>query len=292
MLGGQNQQGLKKRNLLVILLLLCVSMLSSCAGQRVEPWQRAKVGSHTMSFAKNGSSAPVVVFESGIGDGISSWDSVYNQVSQFASVFVYNRPGYGDSEKVVASKARTASDAARRLKLLLDSTGTPGPYILVGHSAGGLYALKFVEMYPDDVAGIVLVDGRPKKFSEACEAEDVWPCAPSKNLVFLMASHIKAEILGLGQIEAQAPNPQDLGDLPITVITATKPPPGAPKRAQPIWIRVQREFARQLSNGHFVLAKGAGHYIHKDKPELVIREIRKMVENDNRHRPELILGGR
>lgn len=275
MLRRQPQQYLKKGRVFVT-IFFCACMLSSCAGHHNQSWQQATIDSNTMSFVKKGDSGPVVVFESGLGDGISSWDSVFSQVSQFASVFAYNRPGYGDSENVHTGN-RTSLDSAKRLKQLLESTNTPGPYILVGHSAGGLYSLKFAELYPNDVAGIVLVDGRPKKFSAICEEEGVWPCGPPKALVFLMPSHIKAEILGLEKSEHQAPSPQELGDIPITVITATKPPPGAPKKAQPLWIQVQQEFVNELSNGTFVLAKGAGHYIHKDNPELVIREIQRLV---------------
>lgn len=276
MLRRQRQQQQNKRSPFV-LLIFCVCMVSGCADHRSHSWQRARVESHTMSFTTQKDRAPVVVFESGLGDGISSWDSIYAQVSQFASVFAYNRPGYEDSEDFGTGKPRTAEDVARTLKQLLNNTETPGPYILVGHSAGGLYSLKFAELYPNDVAGIVLVDGRPKNFTKACEKEDLWPCAPPKAFAYLMPSHIKAEILGLELSEDQAPTPQELGDLPITVITATKPPPGAPKKAQSLWIRVQQEFARQLENGNFVLAQGGGHYVHKDNPELVIREIRRLL---------------
>lgn len=286
MLRRQYQQHQKKSNSFV-LLIFCVCVVSGCAGHRSQIWQKATVEMHEMSFTTKQDRAPVVVFESGLGDGISSWDSIYTQVSHFASVFAYNRPGYEDSEVVNTGKPRTAEDTARTLKQLLDNTKTPGPYILVGHSAGGLYSLKFAELYPNDVAGIVLVDGRPKKFTKACEEAGVWPCAPPKALMFLMPSHIKAEILGLEQSEYQAPTPQELGDLPITVLTATKPPPGAPKKAQPLWIRVQQEFAGELAHGHFVLAKGAGHYIHKDNPELVIQEIQKMVTNQVQQYPKL-----
>lgn len=276
MLNRQHQPHQKKRSLFV-LLIFCVCIVSGCAEHRSHSWQQARVESHTMSFTTQKDRAPVVVFESGLGDGISSWDSIYSQVSQFASVFAYNRPGYENSEDNNTGKPRTAKDVAKTLKQLLDNTATSGPYILVGHSAGGLYSLKFAELYPNDVAGIVLIDGRPKKFTKACEKEGVWPCAPPKALAYLMPSHIKAEILGLAQSEDQAPAPQELGDLPITVIAATKPPPGAPKKAQPIWIRVQQEFADQLENGNFVLAQGAGHYVHKDNPELVIGEIRRLL---------------
>jgi pimeloyl-ACP methyl ester carboxylesterase len=93
-----------------------------------------------------------------------------------------------------------------------------------------------------------------------------------------MPDHVREEFNGLEESEAEAPDPEDLGDIPITVIAATEPPPYAPEELQQLWLGVQNGFASDLANGHYVQADGAGHYIHRDDPELVVEEIRNLVD--------------
>lgn len=219
-----------------------------------------------------------IVFESGIGDGLSSWDTVYQMLSQSYHLFAYSRPGYQGSENLVEKDGkRTSDEVAIRLKNILQQANIPGPYVLVAHSAGGLYSLKFAELYPDQVKAIVLVDGRPKQFNNRCEDAGVSPCAPPEFLANILPSHLKYEIRGLSESESLTPNPEQIPGIPITVLAATKPPPGAPRGAQKIWLAVQREFAESVKQGRYLVAQGSGHYIHKDRPNLVAKEIKKML---------------
>ncbi len=137
--------------------------------------------------------------------------------------------------------------------------------------------LRFAYLYPEDVAGIVLVDARLKEFRERCEAENFKLCTPPGSVATLLPDHVREELRGLEESEAETPSPHELGEIPITVIAATKPPVYAPDELQALWLSVQREFADDLTNGRYVEAKGAGHYIHKDAPDLVIAEIRDLV---------------
>ncbi len=84
------------------------------------------------------------------------WLLVQPGVARFSRVCSYDRAGYGWSE--VGPKPRTSLQIAKELKVLLDSSGEKGPYILVGHSFGGYNVRMFNALYPSDVAGIVLVE--------------------------------------------------------------------------------------------------------------------------------------
>ena len=163
------------------------------------------------------------------------------------------------------------------LRALLEKTDLEAPYVLVGHSFGGLYVLEFARDYPDLVAGLVLVDARLPDFTERCVAAGVTPCLPPKSAQILAPAHIRAELRGIEESEVLAPGPEDLGDIPVILLAATEPPVGASKAAQPIWLTVQREFAQDLTDGELVVAEGAGHYIHKDAPDIVVEAIRQMV---------------
>lgn len=98
----------------------------------------------------------VVVFESGLRGTLDKWDKVLDAVSPNASVFAYNRPGYANSEATDAP--RDGATIVRQLRQVLKHKGLAPPYVLVGHSLGGLYMQLFARLYPDEVAGIVLVD--------------------------------------------------------------------------------------------------------------------------------------
>jgi pimeloyl-ACP methyl ester carboxylesterase len=164
------------------------------------------------------------------------------------------------------------------LRKMLDETDVPPPYVLVGHSVGGTYVLCFAKLYPDDVAGIVLIDGRLKEFRKRCEAGGFNLCSPPWPIGLLMPQHVREELEGLEESEEEAPEPEDVGNIPITIIAATKPPVYASDELQQLWLSVQQEFADDVANGRYVQADGSSHYIHRDDPDLVIGEIGDLVE--------------
>ncbi len=269
------QQAKHTTHVLVFCGILMPVLTSCTMGTR----HATLVGSSPISYVKEGEGHPVIVFESGLGDGMTSWESVYNRVASVTTALAYSRPGYpGSMNRPDPDGRRTASEVAQTLKALLHNTGTLGPYILVGHSVGGLYMLQFAAQNPHDVAGIVLVDGRPPQFRAACKAAGLKPCAPPTTAAALAPSHIAAELRGLADSERQAPSAQALGRIPVTVIAATHPPPGAPQGGQAIWLQTQQAFAEAVTNGRYILADGSGHYIHQDNPELVIMEILLLLE--------------
>jgi len=103
-----------------------------------------------------GHGGPVVVLEAGIAASSLSWALVQPRVAEFTRVLSYDRAGFGWSAEGACSG--TALDSANALARLLEQSGEPGPYILVGHSFGGLIARVFEQRFPDKVAGMVLVD--------------------------------------------------------------------------------------------------------------------------------------
>lgn len=119
--------------------------IETIAGRRVESLTLRHPTSHD-----------VVVFESGSRNTIDKWGAVPEQLARDASVFVYNRPGYGSSE--LAATPRDGRTIVDELRGLLRHKGLKPPYVLVGHSLGGLYMQLFARSYPDEVKALVLVD--------------------------------------------------------------------------------------------------------------------------------------
>lgn len=98
----------------------------------------------------------VVVFEGGSRSTIDKWGTVPERLGADASVFVYNRPGYGNS--AIATTPRDGRTIVDELRTALRFKGLKPPYVLVGHSLGGLYMQLFARAYPDEVKALVLVD--------------------------------------------------------------------------------------------------------------------------------------
>lgn len=101
-------------------------------------------------------SKEVIVFEGGSRNTIERWGAVPQQLAHDATVFAYNRPGYGNSEE--ASTPRDGRTIVEELRAVLRHKGLRPPYVLVGHSLGGLYMQLFARAYPDEVKGVVLID--------------------------------------------------------------------------------------------------------------------------------------
>lgn len=114
------------------------------------------VGGRTLFLSCIGEQAPTVLLEAGLGADHTSWDKVQATVAGFARVCSYDRAGLGYS--AATTTPRTSADIVADLHQLLQKAGEDGPYILVGHSFGGLHVRLFAHDYPDEVLGVVLVD--------------------------------------------------------------------------------------------------------------------------------------
>jgi pimeloyl-ACP methyl ester carboxylesterase len=121
-----------------------------------EQGQLVDVGGHRLYLDCTGSGSPTVVIEPGAGMMSSDLGWIAPAVASDTRVCVYDRAGRGRSEP--ANGAQDGAQTATDLHTLLQRANEPGPFVLAGHSFGGLYALTFAARYPDDVAGLVLVD--------------------------------------------------------------------------------------------------------------------------------------
>ncbi|WP_456824611.1 alpha/beta fold hydrolase [Cellulomonas sp. P5_E12] len=126
------------------------------ASANAMPGQLFDVGGHSLHLNCTGSGSPTVVLEPGAGMVSAQLGLITPTVARETRVCVYDRAGRGWSEP--AETRQDATQIATDLHTLLERAHVPGPYVLAGHSFGGLYVLTFAARYPDEVAGMVLVD--------------------------------------------------------------------------------------------------------------------------------------
>jgi pimeloyl-ACP methyl ester carboxylesterase len=137
------------------LSILCFA--AACAAAQPAPVVETIGGRRVESLTIRHPMSPLtLVFEAGSRATIDKWGKVLEGASRDATVFAYNRPGYGNSE--AASTPRDGRTVVEELRQVLRQKGLKPPYVLVGHSLGGLYMQLFARAYPDEVKGLVLVD--------------------------------------------------------------------------------------------------------------------------------------
>jgi pimeloyl-ACP methyl ester carboxylesterase len=121
------------------------------------PGRMVDVGGYRLRILCEGSASPTVVIDGGIGTATMGWTVVQDEVAKFARVCVYDRAGYFASDTIPGP--RTSEQMARELHTLLANAGEHGPFVLVGHSFGAFTARVYHQLYPNEVAGVVMVDG-------------------------------------------------------------------------------------------------------------------------------------
>ena len=157
--------------LVVALLTLAVvgAIYQAVATERAEraypqPGEMVDVGGYSLHINCVGEGSPTVVLDAGTGEMSANWVLVQRQVSGTTRVCAYDRAGMGWSE--MGPEPRDAKRITGELHALLEGAGIEDPYVLVGHSFGGLYVQTYAARYPEEVAGVGLVESsHPEQFS-------------------------------------------------------------------------------------------------------------------------------
>jgi pimeloyl-ACP methyl ester carboxylesterase len=280
------------------------------------------IGGRSLYMESAGAGSPTVVLIAGaLGRGdVWSRDQqqpegarqmVFPAVASFTHVIEYDRPGtigevnhsldpnaplFYPSRSDDVPQPRTGAEFVQELHDLLQAADVPGPYVLVGHSVGGLYAQLYAMSYPDEVVGMVLVDATN---------EEVWEefhkaLTPEQWVIFerntvrneeLLAAYPPAEmnwtapLLEDPTVEQvrQARKDSPVRSMPLYTLTHGipfgEPFPGWPgDEMEAIMRRLQEVTLHQVPNSKHVIATESGHNIHQDQPELVIEAIRAVVD--------------
>ena len=258
-----------------VIVLVCLTLFS-CSG--LQDLSQQTVNGRKVEYSATINGKPTVVFETGLGPTILTWDTILDSIKGFASTFVYNRPGYGSSSFFNAPQ--TVKEAAKQLNENLVVTGQKPPYVLVGHSAGGLYINMYARLYPEKVAGLVYIDSSHPDQFEYCRKNQ----RMMYNMLITSTSKGKRryESSILRNTHVDFENAPAFPKVPVTVLTAGKKSSFLESdEMRKKWIDFQSDLASLSSESTHIIAQGSGHFIHRNKPELVIQEIKRMVLKTN-----------
>jgi pimeloyl-ACP methyl ester carboxylesterase len=279
--------------LVVALLVLAVAgaIYQAIATERAErayppPGEMVDVGGYSLHIDCVGQGSPTVLLDGGLGEWSAQWVLVQREVSGTTRVCAYDRAGMGWSE--MGPEPRDARQITGELHALLEGAGIEGPYVLVGHSFGGLYMQTYAARYPEEVAGMALVDSsQPDQFSYQPVARDsykpqtfdVASLAARVGIVRLLSKLAPAppelppqqraqidalspstrqvstytlELRATPQSVTQTRSLRSLGNKPLAVVSA-------PKQAEPGWLKLQDDLVTLSSNSTHRVVEGATH---------------------------------
>jgi pimeloyl-ACP methyl ester carboxylesterase len=272
------------------------------------PGQLVDMGGYRLHINCTGAGSPTVVIDAGWGDWSASWSSwVQPEVAKTTRVCTYDRAGMGWSE--AGPLPRTAAQFAKELHTLLQNARIPGPYVLVGHSMGGLPVRVFAHEYAADVAGVVLIESmNPRQAKPSAEGTPPAAATHSSDFSILtlparigllrvfatplgLTSGLSPEVQhaytafsvtprsvqttldeGTGMPESfiQAGAVTTFGDLPLIVLSRGLEP-------DQDWQAMQTELLGLSSHSQHMFANRSGHNIQLDQPEAAATAIVQMV---------------
>jgi pimeloyl-ACP methyl ester carboxylesterase len=269
-------------------LVLAAVVFACCAAARTgtsSANDRIAVGAYQVQMVEQGSGRYTVIFESGFGTGLGAWRKVAPEVAKSARAVSYSRAGYGSSDP--RPEPRTILESSVELDQLVASAHLAPPFILVGHSYGGLLARAFAVRHPDWVAGMVLVDPTDERFNPALRRLDARRvAADGKQFAAIVPPKFQPELKLLQPVldAGKLPAPLDgrLPDMPVVVLTSVQQaekPMFFLESVEAVAIKrdLHADFLRQFSDGSQVLTLKSGHNIQLEEPELVIAAVNRVI---------------
>lgn len=269
------------------------------------PGELVDIGGRRLHLLRAGEGAPSVVMVPCLGGTGSEWWTVQRDLAQYAGVYTYDRAGLGWSDP--GPWPRTYACMADELHQMLTAARIPPPYLLVGHSTGGIIVRQYAARHPEGLAGLVLVDS-----SHEDQIRRLAPFKQQNERIHLLIRAIRhrlkssgfvraAKGLGIGERPMEPPEvisqavrcrragaqelighaltmpwaqPPRLGDLPLTVLTA-----GAVDRGgrEPVWREMQAELAALSTRSTHHVAEHSGHHINHDDPDFVVQALRNAI---------------
>lgn len=269
-----------------ISVIFGIILLAACSQE--PPERMVDMGGYNLHIYDTGKGSPTVIFEYALSStgGVTGFADIQKEIAKFTRTISYDRAGVGKSDE--SPLPRTYENMVKELKLLLTEEKISPPYILVGYSLGGHLVRLFAETYPEEVIGLVLVDGSHEDFFDRIEAnrtEEEWGKIDStiNNLIYQNSEIARKEwdayIMGcelMKTIEIPA-------NIPVQIITAAKygstyEAMGLSPEDILLWIELQSDWIKNKPNAKQTITEKSSHGILGQEPQLVILVIKKILD--------------
>lgn len=257
-----------RRQTAAFCLFLALSGCASISGVTTSP-----LDGRNVEHVVTGHGAPAVVFENGLGGRLQWWAEVLPTIARETTVFAYNRAGTGTSTE--ASTPRDGETIIDELRRNLRDKGIAPPYVLVGHSLGGLYMQLYARRYSQEVAGLVLVDSTHPEQLKGAGAKDNWPTWIKLMFNVLLSGAASKELEALPATGAAMLALPPLTGKPVIVLSAQKPMSETSELARDA--NAKRSDIARLHPGAKQVWVDSGHVIPLERPDAVIAAIHEVL---------------
>ena len=302
--------------MLMLVILTALLFSNAFAAEKPYPGEIYDIGTHRLHMNCVGEGSPTVIIDSGAGGFSLEWINIQNNLAENAKVCSYDRAGYGFSDP--GPMPRTTAQIVFELKRLIDAAKLTGPFVLVGHSFGGYNIRYFASLYPELVAGMVLVDAsHPQQF----KTEEFKPVVKKNNSdpyqkttkkklrmmkpvissnfpgkyrhqAYLLMMSMKAKLTIMDELQNMPQSAEQLlddaenksFDFPVVIISRGKrvyPHNEMGDRREERWMLLQTDLTHVSTQTWHYVAQKSGHIVHLDEPELVSSNILFAVNQAN-----------
>jgi len=264
-------------------LLLLACLAPSWAAAQPKPASLQIAADRQLEVMQMGEGGPTVIFESGFSMGWSTWRRVLPALAPQARLVSYSRAGTGASGPV--SGVPTVADRVADLEALIHVAALTPPFILVGHSYGGLVVRQYASKHPQRVQGLVLVDPASERIAAALRALDAARAAREDATAVAQApQRFKAEYAHLLEQLDRGVSPElgPLPSVPVVLLTSLKSewpdllafsPAG-----REAWRQAHAHWFAQVRSGSHVITEASGHFIQNEEPELVVQAVQSVIQ--------------
>lgn len=263
--------------------IMSAVLIVAAQGVAAQP-QCAEVGSSRIHACEYPGQGPTLVLAAGAGQDSRTWNPLVGLLSEQAGVVTFDRPGFGQSPAVDGPRTPTA--IARELRSVLEHFEVSGPVVLVGHSMGGVHVLRYADLYPEDVAGVVLLDTPPPGFEEERLTLLIDDEREQRRRVLAEGRSRAPSMVGRER-DGAAAEPwvfrHDPRERPLSVVVADHQDfgdLGSADAHRRLWVRQSSRWLSLSSNSEFVVAEGSGHMVHHDRTGLVLDVLTRMIDRE------------
>lgn len=252
--------------------------------------RKRQVPAGTLEHVLSGHGPATLVLFNGSGVTLEGWARLYPGIERLGRVLAFNRFGVGGSS--APAQPQTGSTVLQATRDLLDTLALPPPYVLVGHSLGGLYANLFARRFSTEVAGVVLVEATHPADRGSLQGHEGHLAKVLAKLLSVPQSLFRANLHSeLDWLEVAAREVEEAGPfpaVPLAVVSGGKEPPRW--LVPPATLRLRRQHQKELAQlspqGMHVIARRSGHFPQLTQPRLVLDAIRSVVEQSRRRAVE------
>ncbi|ASP37807.1 alpha/beta hydrolase [Bacterioplanes sanyensis] len=243
--------------------------------------QFTTVNGYSVEYEIAGTGEPTVFLEAGGSAGMSDWDPVFSQLAKHARVVRYSRIGNGGSERV--RKNYSSEEYAKEAQLLLRALNINEPVVYIAHSYGAYIARVFAATYPEQVAGLMLIEPASEHDVDIMRKIDLEKAEVEIAQIKLddLANGMSNQYLDFWSKRPLPDYPQ-IADIPVTVIASIKQYEEPPvlfftDEARVMWGQLHTDWANDFPQGRAVLTNKSFHYPQHDEPELVVDEVAELL---------------